>query len=128
LKGKEMRRFLGGEKGEGKAGFLISLVILIAGIYVAWVLIPIKVATYEFKDAMRDQARYGAVHTKRITVVHERLMKKARRLGIPLKAENLKIERDGGTFVITARYDVPVDLTLYKTKWEYNERETAPIF
>jgi len=123
-----MRRFLRGEQGEGKAGFLICLVILIAGIYVAWVLIPIKVKTYEFKDAMRDQARYGAVHTKRIEIVHERLMKKARRLGIPLKAEDLKIERDGGTFVITAQYAVPVDLTLYKTKWEYKERETAPIF
>ena len=123
-----MRRFLGSEKGEGKAGFLISLVILIAGIYVAWVLIPIKVKTYEFKDAMRDQARYGAVHTKRHDTVHERLMKKAKRLGIPLKPEDLQITRDGGTFVITARYSVPVDLTVYKTKWEYNERETAPIF
>jgi hypothetical protein len=123
-----MRRFLGGEKGEGKTGFLISLALLIAGIYVAWVLIPIKVKTYEFKDAMRDQARYGAVHTKRIDVVHERLMKKAKRLGIPLKPENLKIEKDGGTFVITAKYSVPIDLTVYKTTWKYHERETAPIF
>jgi hypothetical protein len=134
LKRKEMRRFLGSEKGEGKVGFLISLAILIAGIYVGYVLIPIKVKTYEFKDAMRDQARYGAVHTKRIDIVHERLMKKAKRLGIPLKPENLEIERDGGTlkdggtFVITANYSVPIDLTVYKTKWEYRERETAPIF
>ena len=123
-----MRRFLGSEKGEGKAGFLISLVILIAGIYVAYVLIPVKIKTYEFKDAMRDQARFGAVHTKRHDIVHERLMKKARRLGIPLKPENLQVEREGGTFIITARYSVPIDLTVYKTKWEYNERETAPIF
>ena len=120
---RPMRR----EAGEGKIGVLISLVLLLGACYAAYVLIPIKVKTYEFYDTMRSEARFGAVR-KRDQIVHDRLIKKARQLGIPLKAENLEIKRDGGMYVITASYTIPVDLTVYKTDWVYRERATAPIF
>ncbi len=121
-----MRR-LGNSRGEGRLGLLLALVVLFSAAYAAWVIIPIKVKTYEFYDAMRSEARFGAVR-KRDTVVHDRLMKKARQLQIPLKAENLEIKRDGGMYVVVAQYTIPVDLTVYKTEWIYRERATAPIF
>jgi hypothetical protein len=115
------------EAGEGKIGLLISLALLLSAAYAAYVLIPIKVRTYEFYDTMRSEARFGAVR-KRDEVVADRLLKKARQLGIPLKKENLEIKRDGGMYVITAHYTIPVDLTVYQTDWVYRERATAPIF
>jgi len=118
---------LGNSRGEGRIGLFISLALLLAGAYTAYVLIPIKVKTYEFYDAMRSEARFGAVR-KRDNVVHDRLMKKARQLEIPLKAENLEIKRDGGRFGVGAHYTIPVDLAVYKTEWVYDERATAPLF
>ena len=121
-----MRR-LGNSRGEGRIGLLISLALLLAGVYTAYVLIPIKVKTYEFYDAMRSEARFGAVR-KRDNVVHDRLMKKARQLQIPLKAENLEIKRDGGQYIVIAHYTIPVDLAVYKTDWVYHEKAQAPLF
>jgi hypothetical protein len=121
-----MRRS-GNSRGEGRIGLLISLALLLAGAYTAYVLIPIKVKTYEFYDAMRSEARFGAVR-KRDNVVHDRLMKKARLLQIPLKAENLEITRDGGQYIVVAHYTIPVDLAVYKTDWVYHEKAVAPLF
>ena len=52
-----MRR-LGNSRGEGRIGLIISLALLLAGVYTAYVLIPIKVRTYEFYDAMRDLTNF----------------------------------------------------------------------
>ena len=121
-----MRR-LGNSRGEGRIGLILSLCVLLAAAYAAYVLIPIKVKTYEFYDTMRSEARFGAVR-KRDSVVHDRLLKKARQLQIPLTAENLEIRRDGGQYVVVANYTIPVDLMVYKTEWVYREVATAPIF
>ena len=120
-------RLLGNSRGEGKVGLLISLVLLASGAYTAYVLIPIKVRTYEFYDSMRTEARFGAVR-RRDQIVHDRLMKKARQLQIPLKAENLEIKRDGGQYIVIAHYTIPIDLAVYQTEWVYHEKATAPIF
>lgn len=120
-------RLLGNSRGEGKVGLLISLVLLGAAAYTAYVLIPIKVRTYEFYDSMRSEARFGAVR-RRDDIVHDRLMKKAHRLQIPLKAENLEIKRDGGQYIVTAHYTIPIDLAIYQTEWVYHEKATAPLF
>ena len=122
-----MPRSLRSERGEGRVGLFVALLLLVAGIWTAYVLIPIKVKTYEFYDNMREEARFGAVRNKDKTV-HDRLMKKAKQLDIPLKAENLKIERDAGMYIITARYTIPIDLMVYKTEWDYDEKISAPIF
>ncbi|MFQ5670584.1 MAG: hypothetical protein ACE5HD_08730 [Acidobacteriota bacterium] len=122
-----MRDQKAGQRGEGRVGVLLSLAVLLAAIYSAYVLIPIRIRAYEFLDAMRTEARYGAVN-KKDDVVHQRLFKKAKQLGIPLEANKLVIKRDGGLYIITASYSIPVDLTLYRTDWQYNQRATAPIF
>ena len=82
LKALKMRRFLGNQKGGGKLGLLLALVILFAGAYAAYVMVPIRIKTYEFLDEMRQEARFGAVNRKD-DIVHQRLMKKAKRIGIP---------------------------------------------
>lgn len=122
-----MYRSHGSERGEGRLGLFIALVILATGIWTGYVLIPIKVMTYEFYDSMREEARFGAVR-KKDKVVHDRLMKKAKQLGIPLNGKDLSVVREGGMYVITANYTIPIDLMFYKTDWIYDEKATAPIF
>ena len=122
-----MRRFLGSERGEGRVGFLIGLVVLIACAYAAYVLVPIKVRTYEFLDEMRKEARFGAI-SRRDDKVHDRLIRKAKALGIPLDPKDLKIERRSGNYVITAHYEIPIDLKLYKSDWQFDPEASAPIF
>ncbi|MFQ5768367.1 MAG: hypothetical protein ACE5ID_10350 [Acidobacteriota bacterium] len=116
------------ESGEGKAGFIFSLALLGIIIWGAVVLVPIKIQSYEFYDEMKEEARFGAIYRKRVDIVHDRLIKKAKQLGIPLDPRDLKIEQDGNLFVITAEYAVPVDFTIYKTTWTYTPRATAPMF
>ena len=121
------KRLTGNQSGKGWFGVIFSLAILGAASYSAWVLIPIKINTYEFLDRMREEARFGAVN-KKDSIVHDRLMQKAKQLELPLKPENLHVEREGGTYVITARYSIPVDLKVYQTMWDFDQKATAPIF
>ncbi|MFQ5720261.1 MAG: hypothetical protein ACE5IK_12000 [Acidobacteriota bacterium] len=127
LKRQEIQRSHAAERGEGRVGLFFALLLLVTGIWTGYILIPIKVRTYEFYDTMRQEARFGAVRRKD-QVVHDRLMKKAKHLGIPLAPKDLTVKRDGGMYIITARYTLPIDLTFYKTEWHYDERTAAPIF
>ena len=87
---------------------------------------------YQVLEINPDDARthyyLGVAYNKKDDIVHSRLMRKANQLGLPLKPRNLKVFRDGGLYVITAEYTVPVDFSVWETEWTYTQREAAPIF
>ena len=45
------------QKGEGKVGSIVSLLVLLAVIYAAWNVAPAYVANYGLKDKMNEVAR-----------------------------------------------------------------------
>lgn len=94
---------------------LIGIVIVIAGFYLAWVLIPPYYNSYSFQDEVENQARQ-AVYSYQTTEqdVKENLAKKAKELDIPLTAEQIHVQKNGADIAIWADYTVSVQ-TPFKT-------------
>ena len=115
------------ERGEGRIGFLISLIVVGVAIFLGAKIIPVRITAYEFKDTLREEARYAAVRNDDKTVA-DRIMQKAKELEIPLKRKNLVLKRTVGEIVISAKYEQPIDLKVTTYVYKFEEKEKAPLF
>ena len=116
-----------GQKGEGRLGFAIAVVIVGVSAFLGLKIIPVRVAAYEFRDILREEARYGAVRDSD-KEVHKRIMDQAAEMEIPLKKKHLKVTRSISDIVITATYEQPIDLKLTTYVFKFNHKEKAPLF
>ena len=115
------------EKGEGKLGLLISLVVVGVLLFVGIKIIPAKIKAYEFRDVLREECRYGAVRDDDAKVA-KRIMEKAEELEIPLDRKNLKVKRTISEMIISASYQQPIDLKLTTYVYKFDQKERAPLF
>jgi cell division protein FtsL len=115
------------QRGEGRLGLLISLVILGIAIFLAVKIIPVRVNAYQFKDFMRQECRFAAVR-QQDNQVAQRILTKAEELGIPLEKQNLKLQRTTSEMIISASYEQPIDLKVTTYVYRFNATERAPLF
>lgn len=115
------------ERGEGRVGFLITLIVAAVLIFVGAKIIPVRVTAYEFRDVLREEARYGAVRNSD-DMVAKRILDKAAELEIPLKQSNLRVQRTRSQMVISAEYEQPIDLKVTTYVYRFNATEKAPLF
>jgi len=116
-----------GERGEGRVGFLITLIVVAIVIFLGVKVVPVRIAAYEFRDVLREEARYGAVRNNDATVA-ERILQRAVELEIPLEKKNLEVKRTQAQMIISARYEQPIDFKVTKYIYKFNETEKAPLF
>jgi hypothetical protein len=115
------------QRGEGKIGLLVALIIVGIAIFLGVKIIPVRVSAYEFRDVLRQEARYGAVRNDDKSVA-KRIMDQARELDVPLKTSNLSVSRTRSEMVITASYDDPIDLKVTTYVYKFRAEERAPLF
>jgi hypothetical protein len=115
------------ERGEGRVGFIITLVLFLAGVFLAIKIVPVRVDGYQFRDVLREEARYAAVH-RNDKVVIERILDTAESMNIPLEKGNLNIRRSKVEVVISATYEKPVDLKFGTYTYRFSSEQKAPLF
>jgi hypothetical protein len=115
------------ERGEGRIGFLISVIVVAIAVFLGVKIIPVRIDAYEFRDTLREEARYAAVRHDDKTVA-DRIMKKAKELEIPLRRNNLSLHRTTGEIVIQASYEQPIDLKVTTYVYKFHAKEKAPLF
>lgn len=115
------------QRGEGRIGFLITLIIVAIAIFLGVKIIPVRITAYEFRDVLREEARYGAVRNSDAEVT-KRILQKAAELEIPLEKKNLKVRRTVSEMIIRASYQHPIDLKVTTYVYEFDETERAPLF
>lgn len=116
-----------GERGEGRIGFLISLMVLGTAIFIGVKVVPVRIAAYEFKDFIREQCRFAAIN-RDDKEIRDKIVAKAKELEIPLEKKNLKLERTQGEMIISARYQQPIDLKVTTYVYQFNTKQRAPLF
>ena len=92
---------------------LLSLAVVVCGFYVAWTVLPVYYTSYQFQDAIDNEAKLGSYSTRPEVEIQDTLFKKARELELPLKSDQIHVVRDGNELSIWAEYTVHVDLPLY---------------
>jgi hypothetical protein len=115
------------ERGEGRVGLLISLVVLAIGIFLGVKIIPVRINAYEFGDFIQQECRFAAVRNQDAEVA-KRIFAKAAELEIPLKKKDLKIQRTGSEMIISASYVQPIDLKVTVYNYRFQRKERAPLF
>jgi hypothetical protein len=115
------------QAGKGRIGLILALGLCASVIYAAVQVIPVRIAAYEFRDELREQARYGATRASNTEVANE-ILAKAKELDIPLRKDHLRVERTMSEFVITARYEKPIDLKVTTYTYRFDATERAPLF
>lgn len=108
-------------RGGGKLQLLIGLAITGFLILGAVRVVPVYVRHYEFRDAMRTQAKFAGVERKSPEAIQEELFQKARELNLPLRQEAIVVSARGLGVHITARYTIPVDLVVFKYNLTFDE-------
>ncbi len=116
-----------GEHGEGRLGLLIALAVVGVGIFLGVKVIPVKVNAYEFGDFIQQECRFAAVRNKDAEVA-KRIYDKAAELEIPLKKQDLKIQRTANEMIISCAYDQPIDLKVTTYVYKFRTTERAPRF
>jgi hypothetical protein len=89
---------------------LCGILVVVAGAYVAWMLVPPFVNNYQFQDDVQNEALINSYSNKSEQDIRATLAKKAADYGIPLKAEQIHVQRSGPELSIWADYSVHVDL------------------
>ncbi len=111
--------------GTGRVGCAIWLGLLVIGILIASKIVPVKIKTSEFYDAMQEQAQFGSI--KEDAAIQAELFRKAQELQLPLKKEDIKVRRDMGYVYVEVHYVLQVDFPIYGTyMWHEDDKRFAP--
>jgi hypothetical protein len=97
----------------GKLKGIIGFLVIIAGIYVGWKLIPPYFHNYEFQDNLDEIARRNSYTTKTDDDVRAVVIQEAGTLDIPLREEQISISRNNDGLGISVHYRIHVDMVVH---------------
>jgi len=115
-------------RGKANIGCIVWLGILILVGYVLYKVVPVKIATSTFYDAMQEQASFGSI--KGTGQIEYAILQKARELELPITKENLIIKRSKEAITIEAHYELTIDFFngMYKYVWKLDPVVSRPLF
>jgi len=108
------------QRGAGKLKAIVFTVVLVAGIYVAFKLVPPCVSEYQLQDKMEELARFGIVNRYSEEQVRDNVFKATQDLDLPIKREAIKVTVTQAVCKISLEYTVPVDLLFYSTELHFS--------
>ena len=92
---------------------IIGVVIVVGGVYYGYLLIPPYFNNYQLQDYIESEARINTYTVKPEQDIREGVAKQARNLDIPLRPEDITVQRGTGELLISCSYTVHVDLPGY---------------
>ena len=112
------------ERGDGKLGLFIMILVLAAIVYVLVKVVPPRINAYEFKDYMETYARTES-WSRSPEQIKKDMLQKAVMLDLPITEKQIEVNKGNAAIEIKATFDVPVDLKVYKLNLHYDFRQTA---
>lgn len=115
------------ERGEGNFGCILWGLVVVVVAYVAWMMVPVKIASAQLGDFMEDQAKWAETHPP--ARIEKSIVAKARELKLPLDPKKVHVERRGDHIYMKAEYVVPVEFVGgYVYEWHFEHDIDRPIF
>jgi predicted membrane protein len=114
------------ERGEGRLGCLIGLILLGLAIFVAWKMIPAKVKAAELRQTVVDEAKSAGTHND--DRIKAAILTKAREDNLPVTEKDINIVRGNGEITVTVTYTIPIVFPGYTYNWHLEHEAKNPIF
>lgn len=114
------------DRGEGKLGCVIWLIILALAGLIAYKAIPVKLASSQLYDYMDDQARFGARVSPE--ALRSRIVRRAKELELPVRERDVKVAKRGGMIRMECQFTVPVNVLGYTYDWDFDLVVDRQIF
>ena len=115
------------ERGEGNLGCILWLLALGFAVLIAWKAVPVKLQSTELYDYMDELAKFSAAQMKP-DELKKRILDRAAQLQIPLRKENVRVERNGDRIYMEIEYTIPVEYPGYTYQWKFHQKLDRPIF
>lgn len=119
------------ETGIGLIRAVLTLLLVVVVVYAGLKFIPVKAASFQFEDAVRDQVMLAGSSRRRMTEqqIRTTLLDRAKDLGLPVDGRNIVVRRGRGMVRIEVDYVVPVELIRdYVYNWRFHLRYEGPTF
>lgn len=114
-----------GRGGRSTLGCLVMLLLVVAAGYFAVNVGEVYFRHYEFRDAVRQEARFARMRSD--AQIRERLAAKADSLGLPPEAGRIGIFRTARAVTLTSEYTELVELPGFVREFEFSVREEGAL-
>ncbi len=101
------------ESGKITLKTVLSLAFLAALIFVGFKTIPVYINDYQLNDWVQNQTPFWQTQHASEDAIRKTIIAKAQDLGLPLAAEDMKVEATPNKVSVSLDYHVPVDLKVY---------------
>lgn len=108
------------EHGMFRLKTILALLMLCVAGYICARVFPPYFANSQLKDKMYEEARFAEANDRTIEQLRDNIYSEAQRLEIPLRREQIKVEKSSTGTRISADYTVTVDLYYYQTDWGFH--------
>jgi hypothetical protein len=115
-----------GQRGEGNLGCILWAVVLIIVVFVAWKMVPVKIASAKFSDYMEEQAKFAKGTPEK--QIYQAIIKKASELELPVEPKNLIVERTNDRVKMSVKYTVPIEFPGYTYNWHFEHEIDRNIY
>jgi len=110
-----------GSRGAGRLKAIFWLLVLAAGAYVGFKVVPILISNYQLQDYLNTTARFATVNRRSDEDIREDIYREIQKRDIPARREDNKISENTMRGVrISVEYTVPVDLKAYQWNMHFN--------
>ncbi len=115
-----------GDRGEGRIGLIIAIVIVALIIHVCVKLIPVRIARSEFADYAASELQMYAGHQINQDVLMTKLGGKAADLKLPINDGDIQFEDRSSEYAITLHYTVHLKMIWGDWPQKMDVEQTAP--
>ena len=119
-----MRRF--GQSGEGKAGCLFWVFLLLIGGLIGYQVIPVKIASMQLEDHMKELAMTQPRSPQHL--FEQRIAQRARELDLEIPKEQIRVKKYPERVIMDVEFAVPIDVLGYTFDWNVKIHLDRDIF
>ena len=119
------RSFLYNTEGKGITGCLVFIVLLGVTIFLSVELIPVYYSYYTMESEVKREISKAGAHSLRDEIIVRDILEVAKRNEVPLKEDDIQIDRLAGQVIIDISYAVPTDFVVFKRDLKFQIRVSS---
>jgi hypothetical protein len=119
-------RTIGSQRGDGKAGCLFWVLVVLALAVAASKLVPPELAKMKLRDEMQELVLTRPHQPQGF--FEKEIGNKARMLGIDVRKDQIQVKKYEKRIIMEVRYVVPVDFYFFRWDWSREIRVDEDIF